>query len=81
MHGLHLERDIDVELWSEAKATLESKTTREVIFQGLNWYLTPMDTTTKNPPSPAGRRKESRRTKINFLVTGLTGTRPPVFDV
>jgi hypothetical protein len=33
-------RDIDIELWSKvkAKATLERKTMREVIFEGLKWY-------------------------------------------
>ncbi len=42
-------RDIDIELWSKvkAKATLERKTMREVIFEGLNWYITPMETTSK----------------------------------
>ena len=36
-------RDIDIELWSKvkAKATLERKTMREVIFEGLKWYITP----------------------------------------
>ena len=35
-------RDIDIELWSKvkAKATLERKTMREVIFEGLKWYVT-----------------------------------------
>jgi hypothetical protein len=34
-------RDIDIELWSKvkAKATLERKTMREVIFEGLKWYI------------------------------------------
>ncbi len=33
-------RDIDIELWSKvkAKATLERKTMREAIFEGLRWY-------------------------------------------
>ncbi len=40
-------RDIDIELWSKvkAKATLERKTMREVIFEGLKWYVTPGETT------------------------------------
>ena len=35
-------RDIDIELWSKvkAKATLERKTMREVIFESLKWYIT-----------------------------------------
>lgn len=34
-------RDIDIELWSKvkAKATLERKTMREVIFESLKWYI------------------------------------------
>jgi hypothetical protein len=40
-------RDIDIELWSKvkAKATLERKTMREVIFEGLKWYITLVETT------------------------------------
>ena len=55
-------RDIDVELWSEvrAKETLERKTMREVIFGGLNWYITPMDTTTKNT-TISGRKKKGKQ--------------------
>jgi len=36
-------RDIDIELWSKvkAKATLERKTMREVIFESLKHYITP----------------------------------------
>jgi len=39
-------KDIDIELWSKvkAKATLERKTMREVIFESLKWYITPMET-------------------------------------
>jgi hypothetical protein len=35
-------RNIDIELWSKvkAKATLERKTMREAIFEGLKWYAT-----------------------------------------
>jgi hypothetical protein len=35
-------RDIDIELWSKvkAKATLERKTMREVIFESLKQYIT-----------------------------------------
>jgi len=38
-------RDIDIELWSKvkAKATLERKTMREVIFENLKWYITPVE--------------------------------------
>ncbi len=37
-------RDIDIELWSKVKATLERKTMREVIFESLRWYITPVET-------------------------------------
>jgi len=39
-------RDIDIELWSKvkAKATLERKTMREVIFESLRWFITPVET-------------------------------------
>jgi hypothetical protein len=39
--------DIDIELWSKVKAnaTLERKTMREVIFESLKWYITPVETT------------------------------------
>ena len=42
-------RDIDIELWSKvkAKATLERKTMREVIFEGLKWYITPVEATVR----------------------------------
>ena len=33
----HFVRDIDIELWNKVKATLERKTVREVIFEGLKW--------------------------------------------
>jgi hypothetical protein len=38
-------RDIDTELWSKvkAKATLEHKTMREVLFENLKEYLTPVE--------------------------------------
>jgi hypothetical protein len=38
-------RDIDIELWSKvkAKATLERKTMREVIFESLKGYIMPVE--------------------------------------
>lgn len=41
-------RDIDIELCSKVKAkpTLERKTMREVIFESLKWYVTPVETAT-----------------------------------
>ena len=38
--------DIDIGLWTKvkAKATLERKTMREVIFEGLKWHITPVET-------------------------------------
>ena len=50
-------RDIDIELWSKvkAKATLERKTMREVIFEGLMWYVRPETTASFN------KRKKARK--------------------
>jgi len=51
-------RDIDIELWSKvkAKATLERKTMREVIFEGLKWYVTPVEPAA-TPQKKKGKRK------------------------
>lgn len=53
-------RDIDIELWSKVKAktTLERKTMREAIFEGLKWYVTASEI-----PAKAG--KKSKKTKGN----------------
>jgi hypothetical protein len=55
-------RDIDIELWSKvkAKAALERKTMREVIFGGLEWYILPMDTTTKNITMSGGKKGKKK---------------------
>ena len=52
-------RDIDIELWSKvkAKATLERKTMREVIFEGLKWYVT-VDTAAGSDKKKKTRKKE-----------------------
>ncbi len=49
-------RDIDIELWSKvkAKATLERKTMREAIFEGLRWYATSVE-------NPAAARKKGKK--------------------
>ncbi len=49
-------RDIDIELWSKvkAKATLEPKTMREVIFEGLKWYAGSVE----NPSAPRKKGKK-----------------------
>lgn len=51
-------RDIDIELWSKvkAKATLERKTMREVIFEGLKWYVMPAEAT----PIPQKKKGKKR---------------------
>jgi hypothetical protein len=51
-------RDIDIELWSKvkAKATLERKTMREVIFEGLKWYAT----TSEIPASPQKKKGKKK---------------------
>ncbi len=50
-------RDIDIELWSKvkAKATLERKTMREVIFESLKWYIKPVEDSTSD------RRKKEKK--------------------
>jgi len=52
-------RDIDIELWSKvkAKATLERKSMREVLFEGLNLYLKLTD------PKTAEKPKKGKKTK------------------
>jgi hypothetical protein len=51
-------RDIDVTLWAQAKqkATLERKSMREVLFEGLKWYVTPEEV-------PAKVGKEGKKKK------------------
>ncbi len=50
-------RDIDIELWSKvkAKATLERKTMREAIFEGLKWYIKPTEVSAT--PQKKGKKK------------------------
>ena len=50
-------RDIDIELWSKvkAKATLERKTMREAIFEGLKWYAAVENSA--NPQKKKGKKK------------------------
>jgi hypothetical protein len=52
-------RDIDIELWSKvkAKATLERKTMREVIFEGLKWYIKSVESTARSDRKKKGKRK------------------------
>jgi hypothetical protein len=49
-------RDIDIELWSKvkAKATLERKTMREAIFEGLKWYAS-------DEPSATHQKKKEKK--------------------
>lgn len=51
-------RDIDIELWSKVKAktTLERKTMREAIFEGLKWYAATV-ANSANPQKRRGRKK------------------------
>jgi len=53
-------RDIDIELWSKfkEKGTLERKTMREVIFESLKQYITPMETTTSSDKKKKGKKKD-----------------------
>jgi len=52
-------RDIEIELWSKvkAKATLERKIMREVIFEGLKWYIRPAETTASSDKKKKGKKK------------------------
>jgi hypothetical protein len=52
-------RDIDIELWSKvnAKATLERKTMRELIFESLKWYITPAETTATPDKKKNGKKR------------------------
>ena len=56
-------RDIDIELWSKvkAKATLERKTMREVIFESLKWYIKPTEIATSSEKKE--KRAEERLRK------------------
>ena len=51
-------RDIDIELWSKvkAKATLERKTMREVIFESLKWYIKPTEIATSSEKKKKGKK-------------------------
>ena len=53
-------RDIDRELWSKvnAKASIERKTMREVIFENLKWYITPVETATSSDKKKKGKKKD-----------------------
>jgi hypothetical protein len=53
-------RDIDIELRSKvkAKATLERKTMREAIFDGLKWYISPAGATASSDKKKKGKKKD-----------------------
>jgi hypothetical protein len=53
-------RDIDIELWSKvkAKATLERKTMREVIFESLKWYVTPVAVSAGSDKKKRAKKKD-----------------------
>ncbi len=52
-------RDVDIELWAQVKqkATIERKTMRDVIFEGLRLYLNP-------PASESVKAKPKRKAKV-----------------
>lgn len=67
---IYILRDIDIELWSKvkAKAPLERKTMREVIFEGLKWYLKPTEIANFSE-----RKREGRAIKEGMaLVSNAT---------
>ena len=53
-------RDIDIELWSKvkAKATLERKTMRDAIFEGLKWYMRPVETSPRSCKKKKTKKKD-----------------------
>ena len=53
-------RGIDIELWSKAKAkaTLERKTIREVIFESLKWYIKPTEIATSSEKKKKGKKSD-----------------------
>ena len=61
-------RDINIEFWSEvkAKATLERKAMREVIFESLRWHMAPAETTLVLAKRKRGKR--GRRSVIGLLT-------------
>jgi len=52
--------DIDIELWSKvkAKATLERKTMREVIFGSLKQYIKPVETAAGSDKKKKAKKKD-----------------------
>ena len=52
-------RDVDIELWAQVKqkATIERKSMRDVIFEGLRLYLNP-------PASESVKAKPKRKVKV-----------------
>ena len=52
-------RDVNIELWAQVKqkATIERKTMRDVIFEGLRLYLNP-------PASESVKAKPKRKAKV-----------------
>ena len=51
-------RDIDINLWAQAKqkATVERKSMKEVLLEGLKWYVTPEETPA-TPQKKKGKKK------------------------
>ena len=51
-------RGIDINLWAQAKqkATVERKSMREVLFEGIKWYVTPAEIPT-TPQKKKGKKK------------------------
>jgi hypothetical protein len=68
-------RDVDIGLWDKvkAKATLERKTMREVIFESLKWYITPVATPLVLIKRRKVKRKveKKRRGRLRGMVTYL----------
>ncbi len=53
-------KGIGIELWSKvkAKATLERKTMREVIFESLKWYVKPAEMATSSEKEKKGKKND-----------------------
>ena len=45
----------------QGEGTLERKTMREVIFEGLKWYITPAETATGSDKKKKAKKKDWKR--------------------
>jgi len=62
-------KDIDINLWAQAKqkATIERKSIREVLLEGLKWYVAPEEL----PATPQKKKGEKRVKKAKTKYASL----------